>query len=253
MSRVTLTLSPSSSLCRPSNDPNVVVDSDHYLDRLQIILKGIHDDFYASYDQWMQDKTRDMPDVKQILPDMRRGVLKGLSLCFSHLMPQGYPLEKHRATVIARAMGASVTPDLQVDDRGTCLSTHVIAGKQTSKVERAIKFNIHVVTPEWLIDCYEQWERKQENEYVLHQSYDVRKSRLFTRENPRFGKQIASFSTSVNSLLVAQEYTQANDRGSSPRQKVRQTSISDSDDRGSISAAQLVGRRASLQFDDEQA
>jgi RNA polymerase II subunit A-like phosphatase len=170
------------------NDSNIVLDSDIYLRQLEIILKRIHTEFYATYDQWTQDKTRDMPDLKQILPDIRRQVLKDVSLCFSHLMPQGYPLEKHRATIIARAMGASVTQDLQIDDNGNCLTTHVIAGKRTTKVEKAIKYNIHVVIPEWLIDCYEQWERKSEDNYILHQNYDVKKSRLFTKETPRQSK-----------------------------------------------------------------
>ncbi|CAF0984354.1 unnamed protein product [Rotaria sordida] len=168
-----------------TNDPNITIDNDNYLDQLEIILKRIHTEFFASYDQWTQDKTRDMPDLKQILPDIRRQVLTNVSLCFSHLMPQGYPLEKHRATLIARAMGANVTQDLQIDDNGNCLTTHVIAGKRTTKVDRAIKYNIHVVTPEWLIDCYEQWERKTEENYILHPNYDVKKSRLFTKETPR--------------------------------------------------------------------
>jgi RNA polymerase II subunit A-like phosphatase len=171
-----------------TNDPNIVLDSDIYLRQLETILKRIHQEFYLSYDQWTQDKTRDMPDLKFILPDIRRQVLTQASVCFSHLMPQGYPLEKHRATIIARAMGAAVTQDLQIDDNGNCLTTHVVAGKRTTKVERAIKYNIHVVTPEWLIDCYEQWERKDEENYVLHPNYDVKKSRLFTKETPRIGK-----------------------------------------------------------------
>ncbi len=171
-----------------TNDSNIVLDTDIYLRQLEIILKRIHTEFYTSYDQWTQDKTRDMPDLKQILPDIRRQVLNQVSLCFSHLMPQGYPLEKHRATILARAMGASVTQDLQIDDNGNCLTTHVIAGKRTSKVEKAIRYNIHVVTPEWLIDCYEQWERKAEENYILHPNYDVKKSRLFTKETPRIGK-----------------------------------------------------------------
>ena len=169
------------------NDSNIVPDSDNYLNQLEAILKRIHTDFYSAYDQWTQDKTRDMPDVKQILPDIHRQVLTQVSVCFSHLMPQGYPLEKHRATIIARAMGATVTQDLQIDDHGNCLTTHVIAGKRTTKVEKAIKYNIYVVTPEWLIDCYEQWDKKQEDNYILHQNYDVRKSRLFTKETPRIG------------------------------------------------------------------
>ncbi|CAF4549980.1 unnamed protein product [Rotaria sp. Silwood1] len=168
-----------------TNDSNVSIDSDTYLHQLEVILTRIHTEFYAAYDQWTQDKTRDMPDLKQILPDIRRQVLTNVSLCFSHLMPQGYPLEKHRATIIARAMGANVTQDLQIDDNGNCLTTHVVAGKRTTKVDRAIKYNIHVVTPEWLIDCYEQWERKAEENYILHPNYDVKKSRLFTKEAPR--------------------------------------------------------------------
>lgn len=171
-----------------SEDPRTVADSDHYLVELEGLLKRVHQDFYTSYDQWVQDKTRTMPDLKQILPDIRRQVLRNVSVCFSHLMPQGYPLETHRATIIARAMGASVTADLQIDDNGHCLTTHVVAGKRTTKVERAIKHNIYVVTPEWLIDCYEQWERKQEEDYVLHQDYDVKRSRLFTKEAPRHGR-----------------------------------------------------------------
>lgn len=184
-----------------TNDSNIVLDTDIYLQRLELILKRVHEDFYTLYDQWTQDKTRDMPDLKQILPDIRRQVLKDVSVCFSHLMPQGYPLEKHRATIIARAMGANVTQDLQISDNGQCLTTHVVAGKRTTKVDRAIKYNIHVVTPEWLIDCYEQWERKTEENYVLHSSYDVKKSRLFTKETPRICKLISNLSKLVIYLI----------------------------------------------------
>ena len=178
----------SSTTSSANADLTVVVDTDNYLRQLEVILKNIHSRFYSAYDQWTQDKTRAMPDVKQILPDIRRQVLKNVSVCFSHLMPQGYPLEKHRATILARALGATVTPDLQIDDNGRCITTHVIAGKRTTKVERAVKYNIHVVTPEWLIDCYEQCERKPEENFVLHSNYDVRKSRLFSKDTPRIGK-----------------------------------------------------------------
>ncbi|CAF2046071.1 unnamed protein product [Rotaria magnacalcarata] len=168
-----------------NNESNITADSDNYLRQLEIILKRIHTEFYTSYDQWTQTKARGMPDLKQILPDIRRQVLGAVSLCFSHLMPQGYPLEKHRATILARAMGATVTGDIEIDDSGNCSTTHVVAGKRTTKVERAFKYNIHVVTPEWLIDCYEQWERKSEDVYNLHSNYDVKQSRLFTKEAPR--------------------------------------------------------------------
>jgi RNA polymerase II subunit A C-terminal domain phosphatase len=180
-------VSRSKSLSTTANETNVTVDNDRYLVQLEVLLKQVHRNFYSMYDQWIQDKTRDMPDLKQILPDVRRQILKQTSVCFSHLMPQDYPLEKHRATLIARAMGANVTGDLQTDSAGRCLTTHVVAGKRTTKVERAMKYNIHIVTPEWLIDCYELWERQSEDNYTLNYDYDVKKSRLFTRETPRQG------------------------------------------------------------------
>jgi hypothetical protein len=208
-----------------TNDSNTILDSDNYLRQLELILKRIHTDFYTSYDLWTQDKTRDMPDLKQILPDIRRQVLKEVSVCFSHLMPQGYPLEKHRATILARSMGAMVTQDLEIDDQGNCLTTHVIAGKRTSKVERAIKNNIHVVTPEWLIDCYEQWERRLEENYILHSNYDVKKSRLFTKETPRISKNYLKKRIRLSEIifLAYNESNVANERIASTKQRIIQS------------------------------
>ncbi|CAF3071438.1 unnamed protein product [Rotaria sp. Silwood2] len=171
------------------NNSNVIVDSDIYLRQLEIILKRIHTVFYTTYDQWTQNKHGNMPTLKQIMPDIRRQVLNSVSLCFSRLIPKDYPMEKHRATIMAKMMGATVTHDLQFDRNGTIRTTHVIAGKQTVKVNQALQNNIKVVTPEWLIDCYEQWEKKPEENYILMPDYDVRKSRLFTEEMPRVSKR----------------------------------------------------------------
>ena len=166
----------------------VVADTDRYLYQLEIILKRIHKIFYNSYDQWVRDKRGNMPNLKQIMPNIRQQILKAVSLCFSHLLPPNYPLEKHRATIIAKAMGAKVTHDLQFDFDGTIQTTHVIAGKYTLKVHQALQTNIKVVTPEWLIDSYEQWEKKSEDNYILTSKYDILKSRLFIEEIPHISK-----------------------------------------------------------------
>ncbi|CAF1135940.1 unnamed protein product [Rotaria sordida] len=171
------------------NSSHEVVDTDLYLYQLEIILKHIHTIFYTAYDQWIQDKHGIMPNLKQIMPNVRRQVLSSVSLCFSHLMPKNYPIEKHRATIMAKTMGATVTHDLQYDWNGNIQTTHVIAGKQTMKVYQALQHNIKVVTPEWLIDCYERWEKTPEENYILMSDYDVRKSRLFTEETPRVSKR----------------------------------------------------------------
>ncbi|CAF1137275.1 unnamed protein product [Rotaria sp. Silwood1] len=174
---------------KEQNNFHEVVDTDLYLRQLEIILKRIHTVFYTAYDQWIQDKHKIMPNLKQIMPNIRQQILNSVSLCFSHLMPKNYPLEKHRATIMAKMMGATVTHDLQFNCNGTMQTTHVIAGKQTLKVQQALQNNIKVVTPEWLIDCYEQWEKKSEENYILLPDYDVRKSRLFTEEIPRISKR----------------------------------------------------------------
>jgi FCP1-like phosphatase family protein len=166
-----------------------IQDTDQYLYQLEIILKRIHTVFYQAYDQWIYDQHRSMPDLKQIIPDIRRQILSSVSLCFSHLMPQNYPFEKHRATIIAKAMGAQVTSDFQFDSDGKLQTTHVIAGKRTLKVCQARENQIKVVTPDWLIDCYEYWEKIPEENYIFRSGYQVRKSRLFTEETPRVSKR----------------------------------------------------------------
>jgi RNA polymerase II subunit A-like phosphatase len=172
------------------NSLNVVIDTDHYLCQLEITLKRIHKVFYNAYDQWTLNKRGIMPDLKKIIPNIRRQVLKSVSLCFSYLMPPNYPMEKHHAMIIAKAMGAKVTDDLQLNLNDTIQTTHVIAGNYTMKVHLALQNNIKVVTPEWLIDCYEQWEKKAEENYILTPEYDVQKSRLFMEEIPRVSKQL---------------------------------------------------------------
>ena len=167
------------------NSSNFIQDTDNYLSQLEIILKRIHSEFYKTYDKWNENKQESMPNLKQIIPTIRQQVLSSVSLCFSHLMPQDYPLEKHRATKVARAMGAKVTDDLEFDNNDIIQTTHVVAGKQTYKVYQAQKNQIKVVTPEWLLDCYEHWEKKAEENYILNSNYKVRKSRLFTNDLPR--------------------------------------------------------------------
>jgi RNA polymerase II subunit A-like phosphatase len=171
------------------NPGYVIEDTDLYLCQLEIILKRIHTVFYKAYDQWIQDKHGPMPDLKQIIPNIRQQVLTSVSLCFSHMMPQNYPLEKHPATIIAKALGAEVTSDLQFDSNGTIQTTHVIGGKRTFKVYQAQEKKIKVVTPDWLTDCYEHWEKKLEENYILTSAYKVRTSKLFIEETPRVTKK----------------------------------------------------------------
>lgn len=226
----------------PSRDENYrvitndhPVDTDQYLVQLESILKKIHTEFYTAYDQWSIDRDQSMPDLKWIIPNLRQQILRSVSLSFSHLMPQDQPLEKHRATIIAKALGAHVTRDLEIDDEGKIQTTHVIAGKRTYKVFQAQQENIHVVTPEWLLDCYEYWERKPEEHYQFTKSYQVRKSRLFTDKNPRITikrryqhveqekQSISKLNEKVNDLSIEDSDQESEDIGQRPKKQQRTT------------------------------
>lgn len=87
----------------------------------------------------------------------------GKVLVFSGLVPTQVKLEKSRAYLIARSLGATVTQQL------TDETTHLVASTAgTFKVNAARKMpNIHIVSPEWLWACAERWECVEEKLFPL--------------------------------------------------------------------------------------
>jgi RNA polymerase II subunit A-like phosphatase len=132
-----------------------VEDEDDYLVYLEEILKTVHKAFYDLYDEL----NGEVPDLKSVIPYVRRKLLAGTSLVFSGLVPTHTPLEKSRAYLLARSMGAQVTQDLTPE------TTHLVAVRPgTVKVNAARRAprNIFVVTPDWLWCCAERWEKVDE-------------------------------------------------------------------------------------------
>jgi RNA polymerase II subunit A-like phosphatase len=132
-----------------------VEDGDDYLMYLEEILKTVHKAFYDLYDEL----NGEVPDLKSVIPYVRRKLLAGTSLVFSGLVPTHTPLEKSRAYLVARSMGAQVTQDFTPE------TTHLVAVRPgTAKVNAARRAgrNIIVVTPDWLWCCAERWEKVEE-------------------------------------------------------------------------------------------
>lgn len=132
-----------------------VEDGDDYLMYLEEILKTVHKAFYDLYDEL----NGDVPDLKSVIPYVRRKVLSGTSLVFSGLVPTHTPLEKSRAYLVARSMGALVMQDLTPE------TTHLVAVRPgTAKVNsaRRVARNAIIVTPDWLWCCGERWEKVDE-------------------------------------------------------------------------------------------
>lgn len=135
-------------------------DPDDYLLYLEDILKEIHKAFYDNYDKM---KSGRVPDLKKVIPEVRKNVLNDTKLVFSGLVPTHIKLEQSKAYQVARSLGAIVTQDLKID------TTHLVAVRPgTAKVNAGRrKKNLKIVTPDWLWSCAERWSKVDERLYNL--------------------------------------------------------------------------------------
>ncbi|KAK9736853.1 NLI interacting factor-like phosphatase [Popillia japonica] len=138
-----------------------VEDPDDYLLYLEDILKKIHAEFYKEYDKL---ESGQVPDLKQVIPNVRAHVLSGCNLVFSGLVPTHIKLINSKAYQVARSLGANITQDLQED------TTHLVAVRPgTAKVNAGRRRkNVKIVTPDWLWTCAERWEHVSEVIYPLN-------------------------------------------------------------------------------------
>lgn len=135
-----------------------IVDPDDYLLYLEVILKNIHSRFYAIYDE-----TKDIPDLKIIVPKIRSEVLRGCNLVFSGLVPTNMKLQQSRAYFIAKSLGAEVSQNIMED------TTHLVAVTAGTFKVNAAKKNpkIKIVNTNWLWSCAERWEHVDERLFPL--------------------------------------------------------------------------------------
>ena len=108
-----------------------IEDPDDYLLYLEDILKTVHKAYYDLYDQSKSDSAVPAPDLKTVIPYVKRKVLAGLVLVFSGVIPTQVALEKSKPFLLARSLGAVVRSS--VDKR----TTHLVAARLgTAKVRR---------------------------------------------------------------------------------------------------------------------
>ena len=146
-------------------------DEDDYLHYLEDVLIKVHKAFFEFYDQLQtkdDEAKKEIPDLKTVIPYMRRKVLKGAHIVFSGVYPTNQPPQRSRAYRIAKSLGA----DIQVTFVGPGSensTTHVVAAKAgTVKVNMATKSkSVHVVTPQWLWSCNDRWEWVDERVFPL--------------------------------------------------------------------------------------
>ena len=144
-------------------------------------MERLHGTFYKQFDEMAKgldiDEVRDIPtpDLKKLIPEMRRSVLKGTRILFTGVIPTNMPPHKNREWNTARAFGAIIhdrlVPGLHSSDPNKAFraTTHVIAGRPgTSKLREAKRLpGVKVVNPRWLWSCAEQWRLVDEKLFPL--------------------------------------------------------------------------------------
>jgi RNA polymerase II subunit A-like phosphatase len=165
-------------------------DDDEELITLQDHLTDLHAAFYDMYDKRrgerrMSEPTHPpghskarrkshpddgvdlslVPDVGDILDELKSSVLSGLVICLSGLVPLGVNIEESEIGMQAQSFGAQVVDG--ISNRVTHLVVS-LARPRTKKVQQAAKISsIKIVNQSWLADCLSQWRRLDESPYYM--------------------------------------------------------------------------------------
>ena len=163
---------------------HLLEDNDTELYRLRQRLETIHQRFFEEYDRRRtqslggrvaalsrgraQPKDKDIdlrlvPDIKTIIPRMKRKVLEGVVIVFSGVLPLGTDILNADISLWTRGFGATVAQ--KVNSR----TTHLVAGRnRTVKVREATRYpKIKIVTVQWLLDSLGNWKRMDEEPYLV--------------------------------------------------------------------------------------
>ncbi|KAI8991116.1 hypothetical protein BDF20DRAFT_23210 [Mycotypha africana] len=140
-------------------------DEDDELSTILKILKEIHTTFYATKDPQHDIKEA---DVTQIIPKMKKRVLKDVIITFSDtILPNQNTKDPTLSWIwqMATSFGAMCSIDL------TGKTTHLVAIETSRhKVKAARKYgspSLHVVTPAWLLDSTAKWAIQPEENYPV--------------------------------------------------------------------------------------
>jgi len=170
-------------------------DEDDYLFYLEEILKTIHTTFFDFHDKVVESKMEgqeskpvEKPSLKNIIPYIKKKVLKGCNIVFSGVIPTNMNPEKSRPYMVAKGLGASIQQDFVYkgnEEDTSKHTTHLVAAKQgTTKFRTAQKLKtVSIVNIDWLWSCGERWERVEE---VLFPLSDKLESE--GRDSPEPGK-----------------------------------------------------------------
>lgn len=188
-------------------------DTDDYLIYLEDILQRIHGAFYEMHDELKNNNKAPVPDLKKIVPYVRKKVLRGANILFSGVFPTNQAPENAFAYQLALSLGATVhlnfiAPSSNATSKNVGATTHLVAAKLgTEKVRMVSKFkDVKLVNPNWLWTCGDRWEWVDERLYPLTEET----SRYFLMRDspdPNTGQRssVASFATPTDNSAESVE------------------------------------------------
>ncbi|KAJ1828161.1 CTD phosphatase Fcp1 [Coemansia sp. RSA 2599] len=168
------TAAASSPAEQPKQRRKQLVDSDRELYTLREVLTELHK---AYYDQLGPSREPPYPDIAHLLSDLKRPILKGVTIVFTAafpVIPGSPPPHKTDLWQCATSFGAKC--ELEISPR----TTHVVAGKPgTEKVHMARSMRSKktaagarcppiVVKTSWLFHSLFRWERPDETAFLWY-------------------------------------------------------------------------------------
>lgn len=142
----------------------VLFDDDKELKYLEHHLTVLHSRYYEAHESLTNSSS--IPDVGEILDDLKSEVLRGTRIVLSGLVPQEVDPLRSEIGLQALSYGA----DLQTRIHSGI--THLVVSSnrpRTAKVRTAARIpSIKIVNQNWLQDSISQWEELDETPYLVN-------------------------------------------------------------------------------------
>lgn len=143
---------------------NLLNDDDNELEFLGQALVRVHNEFYFEIEKITQDHENKLPDVKDIMIEMKSIVFEGCVFLLSGVLPLGTMLKNADIVIWAKSFGATFVENY------TTNVTHVIcknAGTFKVRLAKSVNKNVKIVNPDWLFACMSLWDKVSEDAYVM--------------------------------------------------------------------------------------
>ena len=255
--------SPEESQDSSKHRHHILDDHDTELYQLQERLERVHRTFFEEYDRKRtqslggrvsalrgerapaKDKGVDLmivPDIKIIMPRIKRDVLQGVVLVFSGVLPLGTDMQNADISLWAKSFGAIL------NHRVNSKTTHLVAGRnRTAKVREATRYpNVKIVTTQWLVDSVTNWKRLDEEPYLVPVHPDDKGEPVGSREgSPKGAEDGALISSSEEDTGTSTE-----DDSDMSRLRIRTADLDNADEEILMSSG--LNEHSPIGYDAEQ-